>query len=134
MGIRYVGETVAKKLAQAYQNIEALKSASFESLLELHDIGERVANSVCKYFENPKNIELIDNLKKKGFNFENQSLLLKSEILLGKKLVVSGVFDSFSREELKVLIEVNGGNYSSSVSSKTDFLIIGGTRLLALMI
>lgn len=126
LGIRYVGETVAKKLAQAYQNIEALKSASFESLLELHDIGERVANSVCKYFENPKNIELIDNLKKKGFNFENQSLLLKSEILLGKKLVVSGVFDSFSREELKVLIEVNGGNYSSSVSSKTDFLIIGG--------
>jgi len=125
LGIRHVGETVAKKLVKVYQNIDALKAASLESLLEVHEVGERIATAVVNFFKNPENIHLLERLKEKGLNFEGENKELKSEVLLGKNVVVSGIFERVSREELKVLIEVNGGKNVGSVSSKTDFLIAG---------
>jgi DNA ligase (NAD+) len=125
LGIRYVGETVAKKLAQAYQNMEDLKSASFESLMDVYEVGERIASSVVNFFNNPENIHLVERLKEKGLKFESTLKELKSEVLLGKNVVVSGVFEKVSREELKALIEVHGGKNVGSVSSKTDFLLAG---------
>jgi DNA ligase (NAD+) len=125
LGIRYVGETVAKKLAQAYQNIEDLKSASFESLLEVHEVGERIASSVVNFFNIPENIHLVARLKEKGINFEATQKEIRSQVLLGKNIVVSGVFERVSREEIKALIEANGGKCISSVSSKTNFLVAG---------
>ena len=125
LGIRYVGETVAKKLAQAYQNIEDLKSASFESLLEVHEVGERIASSVVNFFNIPENIHLVARLKEKGINFEATQKEITSQVLLGKNIVVSGVFERVSREEIKALIEANGGKCISSVSSKTNFLVAG---------
>ncbi|NDB34406.1 MAG: NAD-dependent DNA ligase LigA [Flavobacteriia bacterium] len=125
LGIRYVGETVAKKLAQAYQNMEDLKSASFESLMDVYEVGERIASSIVNFFNNPENIHLVERLKEKGLKFESTLKELKSEVLLGKNVVVSGVFEKVSREELKALIEVHGGKNVGSVSSKTDFLLAG---------
>lgn len=125
LGIRYVGETVAKKLAQVYQNIEDLKSASFESLLEVHEVGERIASSVVNFFNIPENIHLVARLKEKGINFEATQKEIISQVLLGKNIVVSGVFERVSREEIKALIEANGGKCISSVSSKTNFLVAG---------
>jgi DNA ligase (NAD+) len=125
LGIRFVGETVAKKLAQAFGNMDALKRASFDELIDVEEIGEKIAVSVLQYFQDSTNLALIDRLEEIGLSFEIVKKEQASVILDGKVLVVSGTFETFSRDELKELIERNGGKVGSSVSSKTDFLIAG---------
>lgn len=126
LGIRYVGETVAKKLAKHYKNIDAISSASLMDLILVDEIGEKIAQSVVLFFENKENQLLIDRLKKYGLQFEIQeSNNFVSDKLKGKVFVVSGVFETYSRDELKLAIEINGGKVSSSISSKTDYVVAG---------
>ncbi|VAW09859.1 DNA ligase (NAD(+)) [hydrothermal vent metagenome] len=127
LGIRFVGETVAKKLAKAYKNIDALMAASEEELIAVDEIGERIARSVAEFFQNGANRELITRLKNYGVQFElsAEKLENQTEILKGQTFVVSGVFEKVSRTELKKLIEDNGGKVGASVSSKTSFLVAG---------
>lgn len=126
LGIRFVGETVAKKLAFHYQNIENLKNAGLNELITVDEIGEKIAGSVVSYFSDPANLALIDRLRNSGLIFEiQQKTEAKSNSLAGKSFVVSGVFSTYSRDGIKETIELNGGKVSSSVSSKTDFLVAG---------
>ncbi|AIZ43232.1 NAD-dependent DNA ligase LigA [Cellulophaga baltica] len=127
LGIRFVGETVAKKLAKAYKNMDALKIASVEELVKVDEIGERIATSVVEFFQNETNQETIERLKSYGVQFElsAEKLENQTEELKGQTFVVSGVFEKVSRDELKKLIEDNGGKVGSSVSSKTTFLVAG---------
>lgn len=126
LGIRYVGETVAKKLAKHYKNIDAISSASLMDLILVDEIGEKIAQSVVLFFENQENQRLIDRLKKYGLQFEIQeSSNFVSDKLKGKVFVVSGVFETYSRDELKLAIENNGGKVGSSISSKTDYVVAG---------
>lgn len=126
LGIRYVGETVAKKLAKHYKNIDAISSASLMDLILVDEIGEKIAQSVVLFFENKENQLLIDRLKKYGLQFEIQeSNNFVSDKLKGKVFVVSGVFETYSRDELKLAIENNGGKVGSSISSKTDYVVAG---------
>ncbi|MEM7486980.1 MAG: NAD-dependent DNA ligase LigA [Bacteroidota bacterium] len=127
LGIRYVGETVAKKLAKAYKNIDALMVANIEELVAVDEIGERIAESVVQFFGEPTNIEIVERLKSHGLQFSLSEAQLEnqSEKLKGQTFVVSGVFESLGRTELKKLIEDNGGKVASSISSKTSFLVAG---------
>ncbi len=125
LGIRFVGETVAKKLAYAFGTMDKLQIATFEELLAVDEIGERIANSLISFFKNQESLQLIARLKLHGLNMEVEKRALDSTVLEGKTLVVSGVFNSFSRDELKHLIDVNGGKNTGSVSAKTDFLVAG---------
>jgi DNA ligase (NAD+) len=126
LGIRFVGETVAKKLAKSYKNIEALQNTNIEALLQVDEIGERIAQSVVEFFQDENNLQIIERLKVAGLQFEisaeNENL---SEIFKGKIFVVSGVFETFSRDEIKDFIEKNGGKVGSSISSKTNFVVAG---------
>lgn len=125
LGIRYVGETVAKRLAQAFQTMDALMNASFDELLEVNEIGDRIAQSVLEFFNQADNRNTVEVLRNHGLLFEMERKALHSNVLQGKSIVVSGVFEKLSREELKELIELNGGKNISSVSSKTDYLVAG---------
>ena len=125
LGIRYVGETVAKRLAQAFQTMDSLMNASFDELLEVNEIGERIAQSVLEFFNQADNRNTVEALRNHGLIFEMERKALHSNVLQGKSIVVSGVFEKVSREELKELIELNGGKNISSVSSKTDYLVAG---------
>ena len=127
LGIRYVGETVAKKLAKHYKNIEALSQATLMDLVLVDEIGERIAQSVIEFFENQNNRVIVERLKQFGVQFE---IIEKynpnaTDKLSGKIFVVSGVFEIFSRDDLKKVIEDNGGKVGSSISSKTDFVVAG---------
>ncbi|MCK0157192.1 NAD-dependent DNA ligase LigA [Cellulophaga sp. F20128] len=126
LGIRFVGETVAKKLAKAYKNIDALMYASALELATVDEIGERIATSVVDFFQNETNLESINRLKSYGLQFELSAdkLLNQTEKLKGQTFVVSGVFE-MSRDDLKKMIEDNGGKVGSSISSKTAFLVAG---------
>ncbi len=127
LGIRYVGETVAKKLAKAFKNIDALMAASQEQLVAVDEIGQRIAESVVSFFSEPANVETIDRLKSYGLQFSLSEAQLENqtELLKGNTFVISGVFETISRNDLKKLIEDNGGKVSSSISSKTNFLVAG---------
>jgi DNA ligase (NAD+) len=125
LGIRFVGETVAKKLAHAFGNMDALKRANFDELIDVEEIGEKIAISVLHYFQDSANLALIERLEEVGLSFEIVKKEQASAVLSGKVLVVSGTFETFSRDEIKELIERNAGKVGSSVSSKTDFLIAG---------
>ncbi|WP_027075780.1 NAD-dependent DNA ligase LigA [Maribacter antarcticus] len=127
LGIRFVGETVAKKLAKAYKNINAMAVATKEELVAVDEIGERIAESVVAFFSNEKNQNTIERLKEKGvqFSLSVEKLESQTDILKGKTLVVSGVFELVSRDQLKKLIEDNGGKVGSSISSKTSYLVAG---------
>ena len=127
LGIRFVGETVAKKLAKAYKNIDTLAVATQEELVAVDEIGERIAQSVVNFFQNQKNLIAIALLKEKGIQFElsAEKLENQTELLKGTTVVVSGVFETVSRDELKKLIEDNGGKVGSSISSKTSYLVAG---------
>ena len=127
LGIRYVGETVAKKLAKAYKNIDALMVATHEELVAVDEIGDRISESVIHFFAEPANLELVERLKTYGlqFSLSEEQLENQTDKLKGQTFVVSGVFESISRNELKKLIEDNGGKVASSVSSKTTFLVAG---------
>ncbi|WP_309641605.1 NAD-dependent DNA ligase LigA [Flavobacterium sp.] len=127
LGIRYVGETVAKKLAKHYKSIDALQQASLMDLILVDEIGDRIANSVIEFFENKENQRIINRLKAYGIQFEiiekiNPNATQK---LAGKTFVVSGVFTIYSRDGLKEAIEDNGGKVGSSISAKTDYVIAG---------
>jgi DNA ligase (NAD+) len=127
LGIRYVGETVAKKLAKHYKNIDAIRNASLMDLILVDEIGEKIAQSVIEFFDNPENIRIIERLKQFGVQFEiiEKHNPNATEKLVGKTFVVSGVFEKFSRDDLKKAIEENGGKVGSSISAKTDFVIAG---------
>ncbi|MGB5480549.1 MAG: NAD-dependent DNA ligase LigA, partial [Eudoraea sp.] len=122
LGIRYVGETVAKKLAKAYKNIDALMAATAKELEMVDEIGERIAESTVNFFSEEKNRDLINRLKEYGLQFSltDEQLEGQTEKLKGQTFVVSGVFEKVSRTELKKNIEDNGGKVSSSISSKTS--------------
>ena len=126
LGIRYVGETVAKKLAKHYKSIDAIAQAGIMDLILVDEIGDKIAQSVVQFFENQENIRIIDRLKSFGVQLESvDDDVLLSEKLKGKTFVVSGVFEIYSRDELKKAIEDNGGKVGSSISSKTDYVIAG---------
>jgi DNA ligase (NAD+) len=127
LGIRFVGETVAKKLAKHYKNIEALQQATLIDLILVDEIGERIAQSVIDFFENNENRIIIERLKSYGVQFEIVEKINPNatDKFLGKIFVVSGVFSIFSRDELKKVIEDNGGKVGSSISAKTDFVVAG---------
>lgn len=125
IGIRFVGETVAKKLAKHFKNIDAIKKATFDQLIEADEIGEKIAISIQQFFLEEENVQLIERLKSKGLRFEMEEKVSLSSVLEGKTVVISGTFEAFSRDELKELIERNGGKNGSSISSKTDYLVAG---------
>jgi DNA ligase (NAD+) len=127
IGIRYVGETVAKKLAVHFGSVDNLVKASFEELTEAEEIGEKIAQSILSFFSVPINIEVIRRLREKGLQFEVKSRqsVLKSNRLEGKTFVVSGVFEGYSRDEIKQMIEDHGGKNTGSVTSKTSYLLAG---------
>lgn len=126
LGIRYVGETVAKKLAKHFESIDNMLNTSFDELILVDEIGEKIANSILEFASDNDNIQIINKLKKNGVRFEiDDSDKNVSSILAGKSFVISGVFSNFSRDELKRFIETNGGKISSSLSSKTSYLVAG---------
>lgn len=127
LGIRYVGETVAKKLARHYKSIDAIREATQEQLVNVDEIGIKIAESVCLFFTSEENNETINRLKSFGVQLEMSAEELegKTVLLQGQSIVVTGVFETISRNELKKLIEDNGGKVSSSISSKTSFIVAG---------
>jgi DNA ligase (NAD+) len=127
LGIRYVGETVAKKLAKHYKNIDALSQATLMDLVLVDEIGEKIAKSVLEFFDNEENKIIIDRLKIYGIQFEIVENINPNatDKLVGKIFVVSGVFEQFSRDELKKVIEDNGGKIGSSISAKTNYVVAG---------
>ncbi len=127
LGIRYAGETVAKRLAQAFHSMDKLEKASWEELIAVDEIGERIAQSVMDYFADERNRELVERLKNYGLQMEisEEALANRSERLKGLTIVISGTFSQHSREEYKSLIEKHGGKNSGSVSGKTDYILAG---------
>jgi DNA ligase (NAD+) len=127
IGIRFVGETVAKKLAKHYKSIEALSFASIEDLISVDEIGEKIAESVVEFFGSKENYDIVHRLKSFGVQLELSADVLANQTnkLEGQSFVVSGVFHSVSRNELKKLIEDNGGKVASSISSKTSYVVAG---------
>lgn len=127
LGIRYVGETVAKKLANTLHNIDNIQNSTIEELTNIDEIGERIAESVYNYFRNEKNLELIFRLKAVGLQFQisDLRLSLKTNRLAGLKFVISGTFARHSRDELKKMIDENGGKNIGSVSSAVDYILAG---------
>ncbi|HON02866.1 MAG TPA: NAD-dependent DNA ligase LigA [Paludibacteraceae bacterium] len=127
LGIRFVGETVAKKLAYAFKSIEALQQADYEDLIQVEEIGDKIAQSVRQYFSDPKNLEIINRLKAAGvqLSLNDDKSKRKGNELEGKSVVISGTFKYHSREEYKDLIEAHGGKNVGSVSSKTSFILAG---------
>jgi DNA ligase (NAD+) len=126
LGIRFVGQTTAEVLAEHFGSLENLRNSSREEILEVYTVGERIAESILKYFESNINQEIIEKLQKAGLNFEiKRSASFSSGPLLNKKIVVSGVFENFSRDSIKQSVKENGGKIVSSLSSSTDFLLAG---------
>ena len=127
LGIRYIGETVAKKLVAHFKTIDRLRAASLEELTAVEEIGERIALSLTEYFEGQKHNEEIDKLRTQGLQFEAEEKVveLASDKLAGKTFIISGVFERYSRDELKELIEANGGKIVSSISAKLNYLVAG---------
>lgn len=125
LGIRYVGETVAKKLSQHYLSIDKIMNASLEDLVSVNEIGVKIAQSLLDHFAQEENREEIERLREVGLNFEAEEKVLVSNSLEGMKIVVSGVFEGFERNELKKIIEDHGGKNVSSISKNTDILLAG---------
>jgi DNA ligase (NAD+) len=127
LGIRYVGETVAKKLAKHYKSIDAIAEVSGEDLINVDEIGVRIAESVVTFFQSEENRAIINRLKQFGVQLEvsAEELIGQTTLLKGDIIVVTGVFETISRNELKKLIEDNGGKVSSSISSKTSYIVAG---------
>ena len=127
LGIRYVGETVARKLAFAIKTIDRLMNATVEELTAIDEIGQRIAESIVDYFRKPEHIRQIALLRSHGLQFEalESTIKLQSDKFTGKTFVISGVFEGISRDELKDLIEANGGKMLSSISAKLNYLVAG---------
>ena len=127
LGIRFVGETVAKKIAKSFNDIDALENANLEKLINIDEIGEKIAQSILTYFANPLNRELIERLKSTGLQLyrREEDLSGYTDKLAGQSIVISGVFTHHSRDEYKELIEKNGGKNVGSISAKTSFILAG---------
>ena len=125
LGIRFVGKTVAKKIIEKFPNIDNLINASYDDLNETNNIGDKIAKSLINFFSNQININLINELKYFGLNFKNSDKIQFSNILSNKSFVISGTFEFHTREEIKSIIELNGGKISSSISSKTSYVLAG---------
>lgn len=127
LGIRFVGETVAKKVAKAFRSIEALASANLDDLIHIDEIGEKIAGSIIQYFANEKNRILVERLRQSGLKLEadEEDLSGYSDKLKGMSIVISGVFARHSRDEYKALIEKHGGKNVGSISKKTSFILAG---------
>ncbi len=127
LGIRYVGETVAKKIAAYFKDIDSLMNASYDELISVDEIGERIADSIIEYFKEPRHKEQIEALRMHGLQFESvrNIIELASNKFEGKSFIISGIFEKFSRDELKDLIEANGGKILSSISAKLNYLVAG---------
>lgn len=128
IGIRYVGETVAKKLAMHFKDIESIRKASREELIQAEEIGEKIAESVIDFFQNPVNVKIVEQLRKAGLKMEISADSIPerlSDRFEGLSFVVSGTFTTFSRDEIKALIEQHGGKNLSGVSAKTSYLLAG---------
>lgn len=127
LGIRYVGVTVAKKLAFHFQSIDKLRNADFEALIKVDEIGERIAQSWLHWLEENENIEILNRLSEAGVSLEIDQAILaeRTDVLEGKSFVISGIFTHHTRDELKKLIDKNGGKNTSSISKKTTYLIAG---------
>ena len=127
IGIRFVGETVAKKLAYAFKDIDSLMNATKEELVAVDEIGERIAESVIKYFADERNRSLIEELRAEGLQLKlsEERISMFSDTLSGLSIVISGTFEKHSRDEYKSLIEQHGGKNTSSVSAKTDYILAG---------
>ena len=126
LGIRYVGKTTAKKLAKSMKSIDAIISADYDKFIEVDEIGDKIAQSLIKYFNDSENLLIIEKLKSSGliFSYEDTNQI-KSSNLKNKIFVISGKFENYSREELQKVIEENSGKVSKSLSSKTSFLLAG---------
>ncbi len=127
LGIRFVGETVAKKIAKSFNNIEELENADLEKLTSIDEIGEKIAQSILIYFSSPLNVSLIERLKSAGLQLyrKEEDLNEYTDKLAGQSIVISGVFTHHSRDEYKDLIEKNGGKNVGSISTKTSFILAG---------
>jgi DNA ligase (NAD+) len=127
MGIRYVGETVAKKLVAYFKNIDNLIKANIEELIAVDEIGNRIAESLVEYWANEHHVQQVEKLKAQGLQFvsDEKVIELDSEKLSGKNFIISGVFEKYSRDELKDIIEQNGGKILSSISAKLNYLVAG---------
>ena len=127
LGIRFVGETVAKKIAKSFNDIDELKNANLEKLINIDEIGEKIAQSILTYFANPLNRELIERLRSTGLQLyrREEDLSGYTDKLAGQSIVISGVFTHHSRDEYKELIEKNGGKNVGSISAKTSFILAG---------
>lgn len=127
LGIRFVGETVAKKVAKVFRSIDMLAQATLDDLIHVDEIGEKIAQSIILYFRNPQNRELIERLRRAGVHLEAaaQDTSNYTDKLAGKSIVISGVFAHHSRDEYKALIEQHGGKNVGSISSKTSFILAG---------
>lgn len=127
LGIRFVGETVAKKVAKAFRSIDALAAANLDALIHVDEIGLKIAQSIISYFADEKNRELVERLRNAGLKLEadEEDLSGHTDILQGKSIVISGVFSRHSRDEYKELIEKHGGKNVGSISKKTSFILAG---------
>ncbi|WP_281643826.1 NAD-dependent DNA ligase LigA [Bacteroides zoogleoformans] len=127
LGIRFVGETVAKKITKSFTDIEELENANLEKLKNIDEIGEKIAQSIVTYFSNSSNRELVARLKESGLQFcrQEENMSEHTEKLSGQSIVISGIFTHHSREEYKDLIEKNGGKNVGGISSKTSFILAG---------
>ena len=127
LGIRFVGETVAKKIARSFKSIDEVEQASLETLMSVDEIGEKIAQSIVSYFGNPLNRNLVERLKEAGLQFSRseEDLSGYTDKLAGQSIVISGVFEHHSRDEYKEMIERNGGKNVGSISSKTSFILAG---------
>lgn len=127
IGIRYVGDTVAKKLARHFKSIDNLIAATHEQLTEAPEVGEKIAESILSYFADPKNIAIIEKLKKSGLQFkvDHDAASVQSNKLTGLTIVATGTLKNYKRDEIKEVIEKNGGKAAGSVSSKTSFILAG---------
>ncbi|WP_072544823.1 NAD-dependent DNA ligase LigA [Mediterranea massiliensis] len=127
LGIRFVGETVAKKIARSFKSIDEVEQASLETLMGVDEIGEKIAQSIVSYFANPLNRSLVERLKEAGLQFSRseEDLSGYTDKLAGQSIVISGVFEHHSRDEYKEMIERNGGKNVGSISSKTSFILAG---------
>ncbi|MFN3840132.1 MAG: NAD-dependent DNA ligase LigA [Cyclobacteriaceae bacterium] len=127
IGIRYVGKTVAEKLARYFKSIDRIAKATYEELLQAPEVGEKIALSVRQFFDNPENQREIERLKKAGLQFDiaEKEIVKESDVLSDKSFVISGVFQNYERDQLKDIILKNGGRVLTSVSGKLDYLVAG---------
>jgi DNA ligase (NAD+) len=127
IGIRFVGETTAKLIARHFKSMDALRNASVEELMEVDGVGQVIAESVVKYFQDTKNAEIVDKLASEGVQMQlsEEQLAGQTDKLTGNSIVISGVFQKHSRDEYKAMIEQNGGKNVGSISKKTTFILAG---------